>query len=32
MVASEYNDVNCDTKEADHAIEFKDTTKKGSSY
>jgi len=28
MVASEYNDVNCDTKEADHALEFKDTTKK----
>jgi len=32
MAALEYNDVNCDTTEADHAIEFKDTTKKGSSY
>ena len=32
MVVLQYNDVNFDTKEAHHALEFENTTKKGSSH
>ena len=32
MVPSEYNDINCDTKETDYALEFEDTIKKGRAY
>ena len=32
MIVLQYNDVNCDTKEADHALEFENTTKKGRAH